>query len=73
MSTPKCGVKVLRSNEVREVSQPIMLDPMSGANGSNNSMAIAPVLQGEKIVGIDVRCNCGSRVLIECIYEEIEQ
>ena len=69
MSTSKGGVRILRSNEVRRVSQPIMLDPMSGAESGESCMAIAPVLQEDEIVGIDIRCNCGSRVLVECVYE----
>jgi len=48
---------------------PIMLDPMSAAEGSENCMAIAPVMQEEEIVGLDIRCSCGSRVLVECVYE----
>ena len=73
MRAPKSGRKVLRSNEVRRISQPIMLDPMSGAESSENCMAVAPVLEEGEIVGIDIRCNCGSRVLVECIYEEAEK
>ncbi len=73
MSTPKGGVKVLRFDEVRRVSQPIMLEPMSGADSSENCMAVSPVLRDDEIVGIDIRCNCGSRVMVECVYEEAEE
>lgn len=73
MSTPKAGVKVLRFDEVRRVSQPIMLEPMSGADSNENCMAISPVLRDDEIVGIDIRCNCGSRVMVECVYEEAEE
>jgi len=71
MSAPKSGANILRPTEVRRISQPIILDPTSGSEGNDNCMSIIPVMDGEEIAGMDIRCNCGSRMLIECVYDEV--
>lgn len=73
MSAPKSGATILRPTEVRRISQPIILDPTSGSEGSDNCMSVIPVMDGEDVAGMDIRCNCGSRMLIECVYEEVAE
>jgi hypothetical protein len=57
---------VLRKDAVRIVSQPALVD-CSGAH--DNAITVVPLMDGDRVAGLEVRCGCGASTLIECVYE----
>lgn len=60
---------VIRADRVRRVDQPALVDCQEGRD-SSNAMTVVPIMDGEELAGIEVRCACGSSVWIECLYAE---
>ena len=56
---------VLRRDNVRVVSQPAMVD-CSSQHSSN--ITVVPLMDGDRVAGLEVRCSCGANTLIECVY-----
>lgn len=59
---------VLPRDQVRIVSQPAMVDCATDAHG--RTMTVVPLMDGDRVAGLEVRCSCGSATLIECVYQE---
>ena len=65
---PTAGV--LPARAVRRLAQPVLLDCGAAGSAPGEAMVVVPLLENGKIVGLDVRCRCGSNVIVECVYEE---
>jgi len=59
---------VIPAEAVRRVERPVVVDA-GAAEVSGHAMAVRPIVEGDTIVALDVRCGCGQRVLIECEYD----
>jgi hypothetical protein len=55
---------------VRRLAQPVLLDCSTSGSAPGEAMVVVPLLENGRIVGLDVRCRCGSNVIVECVYEE---
>lgn len=66
---PKTGI--IRRDAVRLAPQPALIDCAAGADGQpGRSLAVVPLLDGDRVAGFEVRCGCGAAAIVECIYEE---
>lgn len=70
MAEPPAHRGVIPGNVVRRADQPVLVDSSQGAEATNHPITVVPVLDGDSIVGFEVRCSCGACVIVECIYEE---
>lgn len=60
---------VIRANRVRRMDRPALVDCQEGRE-SAHTMTVVPIMDGDELAGIEVRCACGSSVWIECLYGE---
>ncbi len=58
---------VLHRDSVRVMSQPALVDCSS--NDQGRTLTVVPLMDGDRVAGIEVRCSCGSSTLIECVYQ----
>ena len=59
---------VIRRDAVQLVAQPAMVG-CAPADGAPGSISVVPLLDGDRVAGLDVRCSCGARALVECVYQ----
>jgi hypothetical protein len=74
MTLPAAHSGVLRRDAVRLASQPALID--CGAHrgaAASNTLAVLPVLDGNTVVGFEVRCGCGAMAFVECVYGKDDQ
>jgi hypothetical protein len=60
---------VIRRDDVHFVAQPAMVD--CGATGAA-TLTVVPLMDGDRVAGLEVRCACGASTLIECVYDQKE-
>lgn len=58
---------VLSRDSVRVVSQPALVDCSS--NDQGRTLTVVPLMDGDRVAGLEVRCSCGANTLIECVYQ----
>jgi hypothetical protein len=69
MVDPKPGRGVIPSRAVRRLAEPVLVHcPATG--DAADSMTVIPLMEGARVAGLEVRCRCGSSVIVECVYEE---
>lgn len=62
--------KVIPSGAVRRTTQPVVVDcSPSNHSAAGSTISVLPLMDGDVVAGIEVRCGCGSSVLVECHYE----
>jgi hypothetical protein len=66
---PRPSRGVIRRDAVRVVAQPAMVD-CSSSHAS--AITVVPLMDGDRVAGLEVRCGCGANALIECVYEPEE-
>ncbi len=60
---------VIRRDAVRYVQQPALIDCHGGeTDHAASTIAVVPLLDGDRIAGFEVRCGCGASVVVECVY-----
>lgn len=70
-SQPSTKNNVIRRNNVRLVAAPAMLDCATVQDGKPaQTMAVVPLLDGDRVAGFEVRCGCGASTIVECVYED---
>ena len=68
---PSTRHNVIRRDNVRVVAQPAMLDCGTVTDGRpSETLAIVPLLDGDRVAGFEVRCGCGASAIVECVYED---
>ncbi|MCC6673534.1 MAG: hypothetical protein IT458_20920 [Planctomycetes bacterium] len=60
---------VIPAQAVRRVQQAVLLE-CGGAEAAGQAISVVPLLEGQRIRGFQVRCRCGSSVVVECVYPE---
>jgi hypothetical protein len=71
MSKAYDNTSVIRSAAVRLVAQPTLIDCASKSTGAEaRTLAVVPLLDGDRIAGFEIRCSCGSSAVVECVYEK---
>lgn len=67
--SPPTGV--IPAGAVQRTAQPVLIDCGAGdGSESNGLISIVPLMEGILVAGIEVRCNCGSSVVLECVYDD---
>jgi hypothetical protein len=69
MVDPQHGRGVIPSRAVRRLDEPVLVQCAAGS-GEPSAMTVIPLLDGARVAGLEVRCRCGSSVIVECVYEE---
>lgn len=60
---------VIRRDAVKLVAQPALIDCGAGGDGhAARSIAVVPLLDGDRIAGFEIRCGCGASAVVECVY-----
>jgi mRNA-degrading endonuclease toxin of MazEF toxin-antitoxin module len=59
---------VLTRDTVRVVPQPALVD-CSGTDGAR-TLTVVPLMDGDRVAGLEVRCSCGASTLVECVYDK---
>ena len=61
---------VIRRDQVRLLAQPAMVECSAAPDGA--TMTVVPLMDGDRVAGLEVRCACGASTLIECVYDPQE-
>ena len=60
---------VLPRDRVRVTRQPAQLDCGTAVNGKpSGTLAVVPLLDGDRVAGFEIRCGCGAAAVVECVY-----
>lgn len=71
MSEASNSQGVIRRTAVRLVGQPALIDCGSNAAGHKaGTLAVVPLLDGDRVAGFEIRCGCGASAVVECVYEK---
>lgn len=62
---------VLPAHRVRREAATVRVQP--GASAEHAPMTVVPIPGEHGLEGFEVRCGCGSRVVIDCSFEATEQ
>ncbi|MEM7199128.1 MAG: hypothetical protein AAF628_02615 [Planctomycetota bacterium] len=68
MSDKPDSQPVIRGTAVRRIDAPVVVDSSAG-QGSAATMTVIPLMAGDRVEGFEVRCQCGTCVIVECVYE----
>ena len=72
MSDPNRARQVIPSRSVRRAEQPVLVDCSASSDGHSGTMTVIPLTENGEIHAFEVRCQCGSSIIVECLYEENE-
>ncbi|HEX5053674.1 MAG TPA: hypothetical protein VFZ65_17980 [Planctomycetota bacterium] len=62
---------VIRRDAVRLATQPALIDCGSTSRGDAvGTIAVVPLLDGDRIAGFEIRCGCGATAVVECVYQQ---
>lgn len=62
---------VIPRDAVRRLTQPVMVDCAStGAGPGQGPIVVVPLLDGDRVAGLEVRCGCGASAVVECVYPQ---
>jgi mRNA-degrading endonuclease toxin of MazEF toxin-antitoxin module len=64
--TPATRHGVIRRDAVRLATQPALVDCSGDADA--RPITVVPLLDGDRVMGFEVRCGCGSTAVVECVY-----
>jgi hypothetical protein len=71
MTTPNDKPGVIRRDAVRLVAQPALVACGAGGDGTAaQPLTVAPLLDGDRIAGFEIRCGCGVSAVVECVYAQ---
>ena len=64
---------IIPADIVHRTSQHVLVDNAENVNCENDrTVSVVPLMSGNQVSGIEVRCSCGSIVVIECVYDAVE-
>ena len=70
MSESSSQRRRIPAGAVRRTTQPVIVGCGEEAGTSvDRAVSVLPLMDGDVVAGIEVRCNCGTSVLIECVYD----
>jgi hypothetical protein len=64
--TPAPRHGVIRRDAVRLAAQPALVDCSGDAAG--RALAVVPLLDGDRVMGFEIRCGCGTTAVVECVW-----
>ena len=63
--------KRIPAKRVVQVAKPALV--ASGTHESNDSITVIPLVDADRVAGLEIRCRCGSRAVVDCVYDGKEQ
>ncbi|HLQ37734.1 MAG TPA: hypothetical protein VK348_08035 [Planctomycetota bacterium] len=66
-SSKNCSV-IPRDSYVR-LQQPAMIDCAGAQPDGKGPLTVMPLLDGDRIAGLEIKCGCGSSAVVEFVYE----
>lgn len=69
---PNVSRGVLRREAVRMVPQPAQVGCADHSAPGSGAIAVVPLMDGDRIIGFQIRCGCGSTAVVECMYAREE-
>ncbi len=70
MNERKSRPGVIRRESVRMQKQAAFIDCGSTPDGhATGTIAVVPLLDGDRIAGFEIRCGCGASAVVECVYK----
>jgi hypothetical protein len=70
MNEPRRNQGVIHRDAVRMAPHAAMIDCGSGPNAAaTGTIAVVPLLDGDRIAGFEIRCSCGTSAVVECVYK----
>ncbi len=60
---------VIPRQMVKRIEQPALLDCGQAQDGTQ-ALSVVPLMSGDRVAGLEVRCRCGASVVVECVYED---
>ena len=61
---------VIRRDAVRLIPQPAMV---GCADAGQGPISVVPLMDGDRVAGLEVRCACGARAVVECVYSPTQE
>ena len=61
---------IIPANAVDRVASSVLVDCGDALKGHADTMTLIPLMDGDRVEGFEVRCQCGAAVLVDCLYEE---
>ena len=58
---------VIRRDAVQVGSQPALV---GCADAGQGPISVVPLMDGDRIAGLEVHCACGARAVVECVYPD---
>jgi len=66
--------RVIPARTVRRLNQSVLVDCGSGrAETGEKRLTIVPLVEGDLVAGLEIRCTCGASAVIECLYDAEEK
>ncbi len=60
---------VIPARTVRRLNQTALVECGSGSQEADNSnLTIVPLVEGDQVAGLEIRCACGASAIVECVY-----
>ena len=67
--TEAANTGILRRDSFRLSEQPAVID-CADATHDKGAITVVPLMDGDRVAGLEIRCNCGSSTLVECVYPQ---
>jgi hypothetical protein len=63
--------QVIQRTAVRRIDQPVLIE-CGHADGKRapGPIVVVPLVDGDRLAGLEIRCGCGSAAVVELVYEE---
>ncbi len=66
MGSTHAQTGVIPAGSVQRGTHPVIIDC---GGGGETPMAIIPLVEGDHLAGLEIRCQCGANIVLECVYD----
>ena len=63
---------VIPAHKVKRVAQPALVN-CTQQREDGKALTVVPLMESDRVAGLEVRCRCGASIVIECVYEQDPQ
>lgn len=60
--------KRIPADQVVRIAQPALV--ATGADEGVETITVIPLVDGDAVAGLEVRCRCGAHVVVDCVYDD---
>lgn len=62
---------VIRGDQIQRAAQPVVIECAQEPE-SGGTLSVVPVMDGDLVAGLEIRCSCGTSAIVECVYPQEE-